>query len=373
MYLCVSRCILEDVHMAGERWRLGHRPGLDGLRGIAILLVLAAHVGGSPLRSFGPAGVTLFFVLSGFLITSLLLEEHHRTGKVTLAGFYARRARRLFPALAVMLVFVAFVYEALRVPLRNLLPVVFYVGNWRRAGGFDIPLLGHTWSLAIEEQFYFVWPIVLLAALRWGGKRAVLVIATLGVVASVVLRFALATGGGREDRVWFGTDTNAFALLAGCALAVWMSTRSTAGRNHPRVAALLVALVAVVGLDSSTSGLTFVSPLFAAATGVILLVLLCQGGDVGIFGSPVLRFVGRRSYGYYLWHVPILLLLETYLPTMTARMLVVPLTVMIAEMSWRFVEVRFLVVAAGVPSRRRRRPVTDRPSGAVGDRPPALR
>lgn len=327
------------MQTAGERWRLGHRPGLDGLRGIAILFVIAAHTCKDlGYRSGGVAGVTVFFVLSGFLITSLLLEEHDRTGTVSLTGFYERRARRLLPALGVLLVFVATVYVASGASLNRLAWVVLYVGNWPRAAGHELGLVNHTWSLAIEEQFYIVWPLLLIVGLRW--RRSVLLTVTAtAAVASFGLRLLLWGGTADQDRIWFGTDTNAFALLAGCALALWMVSRR-ADRTRPAAAVAAAVTLAVVAANGSTFSYTLVVPLAAAVGGVVMIVALCGDGPVGVFGSGWLRYAGRRSYAWYLWHVPLLVLLrlELGVDPITAAIVGVGLTVAIAEASWRLVE-----------------------------------
>jgi peptidoglycan/LPS O-acetylase OafA/YrhL len=332
-----------DAVTSGKHWRLGHRPALDGLRALAILLVVTSHLlPDEAYGSGGPAGVTVFFVLSGFLITSLLLEEHDRTGRVSLSGFYTRRARRLLPALAAVLCFVAVLYVAYGEPLRRLIPVVFYVANWPRAEGQNIPLLGHTWSLAIEEQFYIIWPLVLIFGLR-AGRRTLLWLALTGAAASVALRFLLWDGAGRQDRVWFGTDTNAYSLLIGCALALWMSARITR-TNRPRIAVLTAGVLTLSGVYSNTVGYTLVVPLAAATATVVLVTLLCQDGSAGIFGAPLLRYIGRRSYAYYLWHVPLLLILDTagVDPVIAAGVTIVT-TAALSELSWRVIEAPLLV------------------------------
>jgi peptidoglycan/LPS O-acetylase OafA/YrhL len=332
-------------------WRLGHRPALDGLRGIAVLLVIAAHLGKNlGYEAGGTAGVTLFFVLSGFLITSLLLEEHDRTGHVSLRAFYARRTRRLLPALTVLLAAVATVYVALGVPLRLLVSVVFYVANWTRANGYDIGLVNHTWSLAIEEQFYIVWPLVLILTVR-RSRRALLWGSLVAAGASFGLRALLYDGSGRQDRIWFGTDTNAYALLAGCALALWLAGRQTKG-SRPTVAAVVAAGLVAAGWYSSTFGFSIVVPLAATVAGVAMIALLYGPGPSGVFAATWLRYAGRRSYAWYLWHVPVLLVLRHQIgvDATTAAPLTIAATIVLGELSWRYVEAPFLI-------RKERRPI----------------
>lgn len=323
--------------MAQSTTRFAHRPALDGVRAFAVAAVLVYH-GGVAAVPGGFLGVDAFFVLSGFLITSLLLEEHARTGRVSLRAFYARRARRLLPALGAVLVFAATVYVGFGASLRQLVPVVFYVANWPRAAGHEIGLMNHTWSLAIEEQFYIVWPLVLIVGLRW-ARRWLLAATVAAAAGSVALRFLLADGGVREDRVWFGTDTNAFALLAGCALALWMANRRT-GQNRTGIATAAGAVLVAAGAWSSTTGYTFVVPLVAAAAGVIMIAALCQSGPVGVFGAGWLRYAGRRSYAWYLWHVPLLIVLRLAfdVDSATAGVATLVSTVILGELSWRLVE-----------------------------------
>src|SRR5271157_2250169 len=166
-----------------------HRPELDGLRGIAILAVLGAHTGVPGFADGGGgAGVTLFFVLSGYLITSLLLAERGRTGRVDLRAFYVRRALRLFPALAAVLLVVAGLLAIGAMPATAtantdyrivFAGVVAYVANWVAVAGQSIGMLGHCWSLAVEEQFYILWPTLLLAGLRFGRGRLALAVLLL--------------------------------------------------------------------------------------------------------------------------------------------------------------------------------------------------
>jgi peptidoglycan/LPS O-acetylase OafA/YrhL len=200
--------------MATEaRWRLGRRPELDGLRGIAILLVVARHADTPGCASGGAIGVTMFFTLSGFLITSLLLEESASTGRVDLAAFYRRRALRLFPALfaciAVTIV-LAVLLGTWIASEQMVAAALLYFGNWALIARAEAGVLGHTWSLSVEEQFYVTWPLVLVLFGR--SRRAVIWLAGTGALVSVGLRFKLYSG----DTLWrvaYGTDTKADALL----------------------------------------------------------------------------------------------------------------------------------------------------------------
>lgn len=205
-----------------------HRPELDGLRGIAVLVVLASHsrLGGFAVEG-GLAGVTLFFVLSGFLITSLLAAEFNRGRGVSLRAFYIRRGLRLLPAMGALLVVVTIGYVLSAWPSppapqmdlpASLLVVAAYVPNWAQTV-IPMGVLGHTWSLGVEEQFYLAWPVILIAGLRFLGPRRLAVAALLVAVLVMPWRYVLMEGGNRVH-LFLGTDMHADALLLGCALAL---------------------------------------------------------------------------------------------------------------------------------------------------------
>ena len=318
------------VEGSGERapFELGHRRALDGLRGVAILAVVAFH-GEVPLARGGFLGVDAFFVLSGFLITSLLYEEWRRTGTIRLRAFYARRAFRLLPALFVLLV-ALFAY-AMNIPWldqrrRLLAEIVFtllYVANWAQALELvpSLDFLSHAWSLAIEEQFYLVWPLGLLLVLRARLRpRHAIALLTLAILASALLRARLWHGVGSFPRVFFGSDTRADAPLIGCllalALAWWGLPVSRVGRLLARATAA-VASVGLLALAMRASwlasymydgGFTLVAVAVAA---VILGALSAPHGIVGrVLATSVLVGLGRISYGVYLWHWPVFLALR---------------------------------------------------------------
>ena len=221
----------------GRRAEIPHLGALDGLRGIAVLAVILYH-GGVPWLAGGFLGVEVFFVLSGFLITSLLISEWLDRGKIALGAFWARRARRLLPALVVLVAVIGLYYttagSAKAVPglLGDGFAALFYYSNWHQiatgasyfAASGPVSPFQHTWSLGIEEQFYALWPLLVLAAVwcvrRGGGSkpaslRLLLAVALLGVVASAAQNALAFDGGSGLDRVYYGTDTRATGLSRG--------------------------------------------------------------------------------------------------------------------------------------------------------------
>jgi len=341
-------------------WRLGKRPALDGIRGIAIVLVMCAHLGLRGFRAGGTSGVTLFFVLSGFLITSLLVEEQRETSHLDVRAFYLRRALRLLPALALLILVVALhkalasrfseiPYDAAPGHLSEMvLSSSFYAANWSRAYGHTLGHLSHLWSLAIEEQFYLVWPAVLLvlAPARSGRRwKAAMLVTGVAAFVSLTLRFALWGGAGSIDRVYFGTDTNAVSLLVGCLLALWLTAEKRL--PAPRLFGLVGLAALVLATWDGSVEFTFTwGPTLAGLGGVGLIAwAVTRGMESRILTTRPLRHLGRLSYGLYLWHVPIFNELDPYVygHNVLVRVVVsfVP-SYAAAWLSFRLVETPFL-------------------------------
>ena len=314
-----------------ERWR----PGLDGLRAIAVLAVMAYHEPNLSLRG-GFLGVDLFFVLSGFLITGLLLDERRATGTISLRGFWNRRGRRLLPALAALLVIVVLATRVLGdLAQRHDLPgavlgAVLYVSNWLQISGHhsyfeqfaSISPLRHLWSLAIEEQFYVVWPVVVALALR-RDRRTLIAITIVATIASIVL-MAWLFDAGDPSRAYYGTETRAFSLLIGALGAIW------AWHRHPRgTRAAIVSLFAGVAVVLSfllipdTAAWMYRGG-FAVFAVIALVVIIAASGSTPLTAAmshPLLRRIGALSYALYLWHWPVRVLLtdtRMHLPHSTA-------------------------------------------------------
>lgn len=332
-----------DAAVERRGWRLGRRPGLDVVRGIAILMVMVSHLRHG-WRSEGSIGVSIFFVLSGFLITALLLEERRDKGRIDFKAFYLRRARRLLPAMVAMIVVVSAVKASIGVPWRGSMEsVLLYASNWAYIGGVRMTWVQHTWSLAIEEQFYLVWPVVLVLALRL--LRPIRLVPALAVLmlASTAARWLLYASGATSLRVYEGTDTRADALLAGCAIAVLAHSGVRLPRIDAVAAGWALSAAVVTGLVASDLNHNVMGPTVGLPLGVVLLLaglgMRAEGRHVGGSGAVVAWF-GRRSYGLYLWSVPIALSAPYFFPgiDLAGKLALAVASVGIAELSWRLIE-----------------------------------
>ncbi len=346
--------------------RLGRRPALDGVRGIAWSVVFLSHALTLPF-AIGQVSMFVFFALSGFLITCLLLEERSATGRVSLPQFFARRTLRLLPALAFFLVGWLAVVLATGghapwtttvpgggtgqgtppwVALQGAAAALFYVSNWATIGHWFsgyVPL-GHLWSLAVEEQFYLLWSPVVVLLLAHRGRAAVAWTAALAAAASFA-DVALRSGGGVTLALDMSTDTRAGAFLVGAVLAVawarrapWLRVLEGAGSRVVVAGALLVLAWGSWVFDHQVSALVFTSTWVAvsAAAGLLVVALLDAPRRAAIVTSPVATYVGRRSYGLYLWHYAWL----TWLAGMGLAGVPIALgaSFLSAETSWRLVE-----------------------------------
>jgi len=358
--------------------QLPYRPGLDGLRALAVAGVVLYHAGVSWMPG-GFLGVDVFFVLSGYLITSLLLAERRRKGRVGFKAFWMRRARRLLPAV-LLVVFVCLLAAStiarddLARTRGDALASVVYLTNWHLIAAshsyfnaFGRPsLLQHLWSLAVEEQFYLFWPLVLMGSLRLVGRRYTIVLTALLALASTALMWGLYDPNQDPSRVYYGTDTRAATLLVGALLAFAWPLGGFRDEVSRRAARTLdgvgcVALLAVLALFVRTQDYDpwlyhggFL--LVALCTAVLIAVVVHPAASLGrALGSAPLRWIGIRSYGIYLWHWPVMMLSRPGIDVPWRGTFVVlaqiAVTVGLAALSYRYVE---MPVRSGSAQRRLR-------------------
>ena len=315
------------------RGHLGYQPALDGVRAFAVLAVMLYHAGQSWALG-GYLGVDVFFVLSGFLITSLLVQEWCEEGRIDLRAFWIRRAKRLLPALGVVMLGIITYAAVFAAPgevdtiRSDAFASLGYVANWRFIlsgqsyfAQFTQPSpLKHMWSLAIEEQFYLLWPLIVVGVLAiWKSVRAVVVLSVAMIIGSATLMALLYHPHQDPSRVYYGTDTRVQSLLVGAVAGVLLLMH---GPIRSRGALLALRLAAAVGAlyvvwecwrmsertDNLYRGGFLLSAL--AVVAVVASVTQPQRGALGAFLSLApLRFVGRISYGLYLWHWPVYLTL----------------------------------------------------------------
>jgi peptidoglycan/LPS O-acetylase OafA/YrhL len=352
--------------------RMRYVPGLDGLRAISVTAVLLYHADVTWMPG-GFLGVDVFFAISGYLITSLLLAEFRNRGNVNIGQFYLRRARRLLPALFLVLacvslfavIFLPDEVEALR---GDVMAALGYVTNWWQIAQHQSyiaaqgrpPLLRHLWSLAIEEQFYLIWPLLLAGMLRiWKGRRTPMLLGTLGIaLVSFVVMLVLAVPHDYRiadpSRVYYGSDARIYTLLLGAALAMVWSPWKLSPRIPREGRAVLDAIGAIA---LALLVLTFVNAHYQSNflfRGGFLVVALLSVTVIAVAVHPAsrigtvllaqqpLRWIGERSYGIYLWHWPIFMVtrpgFDTDITGWANTVLRIALTLVAAELSYRFVE-----------------------------------
>jgi peptidoglycan/LPS O-acetylase OafA/YrhL len=309
-------------------------------------MVMLDHIALKGLTSAGSVGVTVFFTLSGFLITALLLEEHGCTRTVDLRAFYRRRALRLLPALVTLLGAMLLAWRVIgsgaATPVDVLL-ALSYFGNWFSAAGVDLHGLTHTWSLAVEEQFYLVWPFVFrLLSRRGEAQRRLYWVGATGALLVAAIRF-LEWSHGSGRWAYFATEARADALLIGCLVAARLH-RSADRRAAPRIATM--AVVCMVPLFATVSiGRAVVLPTIAPLLAAAVILAVVRGNYTGWLTAPWLAYLGRRSYAMYLWNFPLLWIGPTLLeplPKGVSTVLMLGASWGLTELSWRYVESPFL-------------------------------
>ena len=342
--------------------------GLDGIRAIAVIMVLSYHLKLSLFKS-GFLGVTVFFVLSGYLITGILISEVEEEGTIDLKNFWLRRIRRLVPAVMSMAVVIIFVSAVVNRVIftkgcKDFLASVLGFNNWWQifnkvsyfeAAGVPSPFT-HCWSLAIETQFYLIYPLILLGIYKLAksrgegrAKRGLLFagVTLLLALISVILMIVLFDPQQDASRVYYGTDTRAFSLLFGALLAILWEYRMVPRRLSASVnmvlgsvsfAALLVMTIAING----SSNFWYRGGQFVGTILTVLMVYAVSGRKTWLsrfLSNPVLKWIGDRSYSIYLWHYPIILLISKGIKaSWWITLIELVLSVVLAELSYRFIE-----------------------------------
>ncbi|MFF1382754.1 acyltransferase family protein [Arthrobacter sp. NPDC058288] len=360
-----------DVSQLRSSLTKGRIDALDGIRTLAVLAVFLFHAA-HPAFVGGFIGVDVFFTLSGFVITLLLLKEHLLTGRIALGSFYANRAGRLWPALTLLCVIAAGpalllssnVFEGQEIDaLRSVLHVMnLFRGGWfgPEVGG---GVTGHTWSLAVEEQFYLVWPLMLIVLLKFCSLRVTTIVTLSLALLALAGRVLLEWSGASTERIYNGPDTRADQLLIGCALAMLFTALEPGSLSAKKVAKYSGMMVWPGAFALLTTALFVAYPwgdsgfeVFYRTTGAFVLAVLSAALFAGlaanpthllarILGSKALSIPGRKlSYGIYLWHYPVVLTVEKFLDgedsfAMFARVAVsLAITLVAAWLSARFFE-----------------------------------
>lgn len=345
-----------------------YMPGLDGIRAVAVIAIIIYHLNPQWLWG-GFLGVDTFFVISGYLITSLLLTEYHNTGKIELTSFWLRRVKRLIPAvlflvMGVLVLTLIFMPTEIQKVRADSIAAIFYVSNWwyimQNVDYFEqfaVQPLKHLWSLAIEEQFYLVFPIVLLSLLSFIRRlKSIRIIFLILLVISMITMMVLYVPNENVARVYFGTDTRIQTLLMGVLLAlVWPPFQLKAKVN--RKMRMMIDTAGVIGLAilficfkfvSETNSILYYGGFFLISA-VTLLVIASSVHPSGYFakflGNKVFTFIGSRSYSLYLWHYPIIVLIhhqfvQGQIPPLV-YVVEILLMVLMAEFSYKFIEQPF--------------------------------
>ena len=351
-----------------------HLGGLDGLRAIAVLAVIFYHLNISNFFSGGFLGVDIFFTLSGFLITSLLLREQAKNKTIDLKLFYINRMKRLLPAMLGMIVvcsvLVLFVAQDAASQLRKDIPAaLLYYSNWwqivREQSYFEMmnrpPLLQHLWSLAIEEQFYFFWPLVLLVMVRYGGTKGVLWMASAFALITSSYMFVLAVRHNipfeaDPNRLYLGADTHTSGLFAGAMLAcLWNPWRMNFHAQKAYISTVfsvfgvlgLLVLCALFAWANETQAWLYRGGFLGVAFATVCVIMgaTYRGGYLEkALSLPMMRYLGERSYGLYLWHWPIFVLIrpqDFVIHEWLTQILRLIVTLLAAELSYRYIETPF--------------------------------
>ncbi len=344
-----------------------YMPGLDGLRALAVFAVIAYHLN-LPFAPGGFLGVTLFFVLSGYLITDLLLSEYRQTGKINFKSFFARRAKRLLPSVLFLLIclsaYVSVFHPELLTNFKSeLLPAALFFSNWWYIltdvpyfGSYATPnLLTHFWSLAVEVQFYVVWPALLLLGHRFIKTKWILAAITAAMaVLSAMLMAILFQPGTDPSRVYYGTDTRAYSLLLGAFLAFIYPSAKMAQPKQNRTHRIITETVGFCSLAAVLFMTHYITQsdnflyfggmfVFSAVSALLIAAAVSPSSLVSkVFSWRPLRFIGQISYGVYLWHFPIIVLSNALVPRTRIHVgltaLQITASILLAAASYYFIE-----------------------------------
>lgn len=358
-----SSSTTNQVAQADRKSSIGYIPAMDGLRALAVLVVYVFHAT-KPLSTGGFIGVDVFFVISGFLITALLIKEWNRFSHINFKNFYIRRALRLLPALIFMLgmylivtqTFLRGVVEgATEQAWGDVLIVLFYVSNWTRALGFERPnVLGHAWSLSTEEQFYMFWPPILYLLLRYvRTPKRIALVAFAGSLLVALHRFNLVIQGTSIERLSTGLDTRLDGILMGCGLGVlYISGLLPTSPKFLKLTNILAGF-SVVGLLVMNFTISYFDResymywLFIANLCTLFILLQLAVVEKSwlkkVLELPPLIYIGKISYGIYLYHMPILTFLGALGFRSWTRLLIIgPITLIVSILSYQYLEAPFL-------------------------------
>ncbi|OAB36092.1 acyltransferase [Paenibacillus glacialis] len=343
-----------------------YMPGLDGLRALSVIAVIAYHLDLGWAQG-GLLGVGIFFVLSGYLITDQIVSRWQKDRRLDLKDFWMRRARRLLPAMFVMLAFTAlwlllFDRSRLAALQGDFISVTLYFNNWwlifhnvSYFESFGPPSpIGHLWSLAIEEQFYLIWPLVIIVGLRLARQRGKLIVMTLaGAFISALAMALIYQPGSDPSRVYYGTDTRVFALLIGAALAfAWPSqnlTREISRRSRnildlSGAIGLLVIILMIWRTNEYGEFLYYGGLVLLSILSAIVIAVLAHPASrlAKVMGCKPLRWIGVRSYSIYIWHYPVIILTNPTVDTGgfdgVRVLLQLGASILLAALSWKFIE-----------------------------------
>jgi peptidoglycan/LPS O-acetylase OafA/YrhL len=320
-----------------------YNPALDGLRAVAVILVLCNHTMQKILPLAGWIGVDIFFVLSGYLITSILLRELRETGRISFSNFYGRRALRLVPALAIVaisqIVLSVFSHRGAEIREATLVGVT-YLENWNMIyGWWPVGYMGATWSLSVEEQFYLLWPLTLVFL----ANKLPLVWIAYAVLAMTIAELIFWRGGGAgtEHTLQFSLGIRPVGLLIGSALTFLPTIR---WRIPSLMAPSMLLIIGAVVMTADRSDLVFLAaPMVVSLATAVLIICTNQigSGSIAVLSTAPLRYVGKISYGIYLYHVPIFFLGEEHkihLPGYLFGTCLIVLVFVTAALSYEFVE-----------------------------------